>query len=170
MAQLEIHNMAGHLIRRLNQISLSVFQERMKAAGHSMTSVQFAAMNAIRANPGIDQARLAGMIAYDRATIGGVVDRLEGKGLVTRQVSKVDRRAKTVTLTEEGDALLSELVPIVRGFQKEILTGLDDEERAIFLRLAAKAAEAGNALSRAPLILRDIDASDAPTDETGTDS
>nr|WP_319249825.1 MarR family transcriptional regulator [uncultured Celeribacter sp.] len=151
--KLEIHNMAGHLIRRLNQISLSVFQERTKAAGFAITSVQFAAMNAIRANPGLDQASLAGLIAYDRATIGGVVDRLAGRGLVERAVCAHDRRAKTVTLSAAGEALLQELIPVVRGIQDDILAGLDPEERDEFLRLAAKIAEAGNHLSRAPLHL-----------------
>ncbi|SFK05002.1 MarR family winged helix-turn-helix transcriptional regulator [Celeribacter neptunius] len=150
---LEIHNMAGHLIRRLNQISASVFQERMKAQGLTMTSVQFAAMNAVRAHPGMDQARLAGMIAYDRATIGGVVDRLESKGLLTRRVCEQDRRARLVSLTEAGEALLDELIPVVRSFQEDILSGLSEAERAEFLRLAAKAADGGNHLSRAPLIL-----------------
>ncbi len=151
--QLEIHNMAGYLIRRLNQISMSVFQERMKELGLTMTSVQFAAMYAVKANPGIDQARLAGVIAYDRATIGGVIDRLESKGLVERRVCDHDRRARIVSLTSEGDALLEKLVPLVRDFQDDILSGLSDVERAEFLRLATKAADAGNDLSRAPLIL-----------------
>ena len=40
------------------------------------------------ANPGIDQARLATAIAFDRATTGGVIDRLEAKGLVRREIVK----------------------------------------------------------------------------------
>ncbi|AJE46176.1 MarR family winged helix-turn-helix transcriptional regulator [Celeribacter indicus] len=151
--KLEIHNMAGHLIRRLNQISMSVFTERMKAEGQAITSVQFAAMNAIRANPGLDQARLAEIIAYDRATIGGVVDRLEAKGFVCREVSARDRRARVVTLTAEGEAVLARLIPVVRDFQDDILSGLDATERAQFLKLAQKAADSGNHLSRAPQVL-----------------
>ncbi|WP_339689643.1 MarR family transcriptional regulator [Celeribacter baekdonensis] len=151
--KLEIHNMAGHLIRRLNQISMSIFNERMRVTGHALTSVQFAAMNALHANPGLDQASLAGLIAYDRATIGGVVDRLEGKGLVKRIVNERDRRARTITLTPEGEQILQELIPVVKRFQDEILLGLDEGERVEFLRLAAKVADAGNHLSRAPLIL-----------------
>ncbi len=151
--KLEIHNMAGHLIRRLNQISMSIFNERMRATGHALTSVQFAAMNALHAKPGLDQASLAGVIAYDRATIGGVVDRLEGKGLVKRIVNERDRRARTITLTPEGEQILHELIPVVKRFQDEILLGLNEAERAEFLRLAAKVADAGNHLSRAPLIL-----------------
>lgn len=148
---LEIHNMAGHLIRRLNQISTSVFQDRMKAAGVDLTPVQFAALNAIRVNPGIDQASLAGLIAYDRATIGGVVDRLQSKGLLLRRVSPQDRRARALSLTELGETTFTRVTPLVRAMQDDMLSGLADEERAEFLRLARKAADGGNSLSRAPL-------------------
>ena len=150
--QVEIHNMAGHLIRRLNQISVSVFQDRMKSLGFDLTQVQFAALNAIRLNAGIDQASLAGLIAYDRATIGGVVDRLVAKGYVDRKVSETDRRAKVLALSEAGVALLGQVTPAIQALQTDILTGLDDAERDEFLRLAAKVAAAGNELSRAPLL------------------
>lgn len=155
--KLEIYNMAGHLIRRLNQISVSVFQDRVKAMGVDLTPVQFAAMNAIRVNPGIDQASLAGLIAHDRATIGGVVDRLEAKGYVIRKTSDRDRRARVATLTEAGKDLLRRLTPVIQELQVEILAGLDEEERQEFMRLATKAAAAGNHLSRAPLIYPDSD-------------
>jgi DNA-binding MarR family transcriptional regulator len=149
---LEIHNMAGHLIRRLNQISTSVFRDRMKVEGYDLTPVQFAAMNAVFANPGIDQANLAGLIAYDRATIGGVVDRLESKGIVERKVSARDRRARELCLTPLGHETLRQAKPVVRAMQQDMLVGLSDAERQEFLRLARKTADAGNHLSRAPLI------------------
>lgn len=148
---MEIYNYAGHLIRRLNQISTSVFQAGMKQAGHDLTPVQFAALNAIRQHPGVDQATVAGLIAYDRATIGGVIERLEQKGLVARTVSPRDRRARELAITDLGRETLETLGAVVRALQPAILTGLDPTEQAEFLRLAAKAAEAGNSLSRAPL-------------------
>ncbi len=148
---IELHDMAGHLIRRLHQISVSVFAERMKAAGVDLTPVQFAALCALDANPDIDQATLAGLIAYDRVTIGGVVDRLEGKGLISRTVSRQDRRARSLRLTAAGMALLDQVRPIVRGFQDDILTGLSADERAQFMTLVRKTTRAGNDQSRAPL-------------------
>jgi DNA-binding MarR family transcriptional regulator len=149
---MDIHNMAGHLIRRLNQISASVFQGEMKRIGFDLTSVQFAALNAIHSHPGVDQATLAGMIAYDRATIGGVTNRLETKGYLQRRVSTRDRRARVLTLTEAGEAALARLIPVVGALQGDILRGLTEQESAVFLTLAAKAAAAGNELSRAPLV------------------
>lgn len=137
---MELLDMAGHLIRRLHQTSTQIFQLRTKEAGFQMTPVQFAAMCAIREKPEIDQATIAALIAYDRATIGGVIDRLEQKGWVSRSPSKRDRRAKEVRLTEEGERILREAEPVVKALQGEVLDGLSAEERATFLALARKAA------------------------------
>lgn len=137
---LVFQTMPGHLVRRMQQIAVAIFAERIGAAGLRLTPVQFAALVAIEDGPGIDQATLAARIFYDRATIGGVVDRLEARGLVARRVSRSDRRARELRLTAEGRALLEAALPIVRGFQAEILGGLEAAEREVFLRLLAKAA------------------------------
>lgn len=136
---MEAYGMAGHLIRRLNQISTQTFTARTRAAGFDLTPVQFAAMDAIRANPGVDQATVAGLIAYDRATIGGVIDRLVTKGHVARQVSARDRRARELRLTDEGARVFEALLPVVRELQRGTLAGLDDAEFAAFMALAQKA-------------------------------
>ena len=131
--------MAGHLIRRLHQQSSQVFQAKTQAAGLDMTSVQFAALDAIAEQPGIDQASLAATISFDRATIGGVIDRLESKGLVRREVSESDRRARLLSLTKDGEKLLAASRPMVEALQVEILGALSRAERKVFLALAHKA-------------------------------
>jgi MarR family transcriptional regulator, temperature-dependent positive regulator of motility len=138
--RVELHDMPGHLIRRLHQNAAQVFQQRMKQAGLDLTPVQFAAMSAIHETPGIDQASIASAIAYDRATIGGVIDRLENKGWVTRTVNKRDRRAREVSLTSEGERVFAEVTPLVADLQSDILPGLNEDEKAEFLKLARKAA------------------------------
>lgn len=142
---MNVFGMAGHLIRRLNQVSTQVFMHRMQAEGHELTPVQFAALDAIRANPGLDQASVAARIAYDKATIGGVIDRLEQKGYVERSVSKSDRRAREVRLTKNGEKTYDAILPIVRDLQAEILSGLTPEEQEQFLMLATKAIRADGA-------------------------
>jgi MarR family transcriptional regulator, temperature-dependent positive regulator of motility len=132
-------DMAGHLIRRLHQLSTLVFVQRTQAAGYDLTPIQFAALDAIHNHPGTDQATVAELIAYDRATIGGVIERLEQKGWVDRVVSERDRRARELSLTPEGQRTFKALVPVVRGLQDEILQGLGDADRARFLKLARQA-------------------------------
>lgn len=150
-----LYEMPGHLIRRLHQISTALFGTRMAEAGIDLTSVQFAALVAVRGNPGIDQATLAGLIAYDRVTIGGVVDRLVAKGLVTREVSPRDRRARVLELSEAGQALLARAMPVAVAVQGDILDGLPAGEREGFVALLRRATEAGNDHSRAPLVRPD---------------
>ncbi len=136
---MKVQNMAGHLIRRLNQASTHIFAKRMQETGVDLTPVQFAAMDAIASYPGIDQAGVAARIAYDRATIGGVIDRLEQKGYVRRSVSTRDRRAREVHLTDQGLALFQDVLPLVEHMQGEMLEMLTGEERSAFLSLARKA-------------------------------
>jgi len=136
---MEAEGMAGHVIRRLNQHSTQVFLLRTREAGFDITPVQFAALDALRDRPGIDQAGLAATIAYDRATIGGVVNRLEAKGLVTRTISERDRRAHALQLTDLGANLFETLLPVVRALQDEILGRLAHHERDRLMKLARKA-------------------------------
>ena len=139
---MESLDMAGHLIRRLHQLSTQVFVQRTQAAGFDLTPIQFAALDAIHTQPATDQARVAEMIAYDRATIGGVIERLEHKGWVRRVVSERDRRARELSLTPEGERVRAALLPIVQDLQDEILQHLSEAERARFLRLARQAVQA----------------------------
>lgn len=133
------HGMAGHLIRRLHQISTQVFAKRMQEAGFDLTSVQFAALEAIVTHPGIDQAGVAALIGYDRATIGGVIDRLEQKGYVERNVSRRDRRARELRATGSGLRAFDDVLSIVSALQGDILSKLDESERATLLMLVARA-------------------------------
>ena len=143
MEKLNLVELPGHLIRRLHQQSTSVFQERMKAEGVDLTSVQFAALNTLGKGEDLDQATVAKRIAYDRATIGGVIKRLEQKGLVTRTPDDEDRRAFKLNLTKKGKDQLAALQPVVLALQNDILSELSGAEKAMLLELMMKAVKSG---------------------------
>jgi DNA-binding MarR family transcriptional regulator len=145
------NEMPGHLARRFQQIAVAVFLAEVDDAGFDLTPVQYAALAAIKLNPGIDQATLAGLIAYDRTTIAGVVDRLVQKGLLLRRASRTDRRARELQISDEGRRTLKEITPAVEAAQRIMLRGLTEKEAAELMRLLRKAISAGNELSRAPL-------------------
>lgn len=147
----DTQDMPGHLARRFQQIAVAVFLAEVEGAGFDLTPVQYAALAAIKANPGIDQVTLAGLIAYDRTTITGVIDRLVQKDLVVRNASARDRRARELNITDEGKRTLRRITPAVEEAQRIMLRGLTDKEAAELMRLLRKAIAAGNELSRAPL-------------------
>ena len=57
------NEMPGHLARRFQQIAVAVFLAEVEGAGFDLTPVQYAALAAIKLNPGIDQVTRAGLIA-----------------------------------------------------------------------------------------------------------
>ncbi|MFV1531501.1 MULTISPECIES: MarR family winged helix-turn-helix transcriptional regulator [unclassified Phaeobacter] len=148
--QIDTLQFPGHLIRRLHQISVALFADHMARNDIDLTPVQFAAIDALAHEPGVDQATIAARIAYDRATLGKVIDRLEAKGLIRRDISPADRRARVVTLTEAGQSLLNKAMPIVEALQSEILTGLSPAEQVQITTLLTKATQIGDRLRRAP--------------------
>ncbi len=146
----ETQDMPGHLARRFQQIAVAVFLAEVEDAGYDLTPVQYAALAAIAANPGIDQITLAGTIGFDRTTITGVIDRLVQKGLVVRQESSRDRRARELSITDSGRRTLRGITPAVEAAQRTMLRGLTEKEGRDLVRLLQKAIAAGNELSRAP--------------------
>ena len=134
-SDLLIHHMPGHIIRRLQQVAVRLFTERV---GFEMTPVQFAALAAAARRPGIDQAALSALIGYDRATIGGVIDRLEARKWLARSASPNDRRVKLVRITPSGRQALARALPAVRAVQETLMTPLGAGDRKQFERLCAK--------------------------------
>lgn len=138
----------GYAIRQLHQISVGLFLQETQALG--VTPVQYAALQTVGNHPGIDQRTLASAIAQDTSTTAGVVDRLEGRGLLTRQHSPKDKRVRLLTLTPQGTALLDQLVPAMLRAQTHILAPLSPSEQRTFMDLVGKLVQANNGHSRAP--------------------
>ena len=145
-----IYQMPGHLIRRLHQIAVALFTESTKE--FAVTPVQYASLAVAESYPGIDQRRLANVIAFDRSTIGDVVQRLEQRGWLRRESGNADRRTKSVFITSEGSEVLNKLDEVVLESQLRILAPLSDGEQAILMFLLAKLAHLNNGTSRSPLL------------------
>lgn len=145
----DLLDMPGHLIRRAHQISTALFAE--ECAEFGLTSVQYGALVAIRAHPDSDATRLSHLIAFDRSTIGGVLERLEAKGWIRRTGSSADRRVKLLRITPAGELLLREVEPAVLRVQQRLLEPLPQAERSTLLRLLRAVAEAHNEVTSVPL-------------------
>lgn len=133
--------MPGHLIRRAHQASSAIFAQEIAREGLDLTPFQFAALSTIAAEPGLDQASVSARAAVDRATIGGVIDRLVDKGLVARQVSQADRRARVLTLTDSGADVLMRVQAAIIAVQDALCAGLSDPDRATLTALLQRVAD-----------------------------
>jgi DNA-binding MarR family transcriptional regulator len=68
-----------------------------------------------RIDPGGSRlADLARAAQVSKQTVGSIVDQLQAAGYVTREPDPTDRRARLVTITEKGRAMIELSVPVVR--------------------------------------------------------
>lgn len=149
----ELYEKPGHLIRRLQQISLALFMD--EARDFDITPVQYSAILAIDARPGIDQTALCNIVALDRSTIGDVVTRLERKKLIKRTPGAKDRRTNLLYTTAAGRKLIQDIEPAVQATQKRILEPLSASERAAFVQMLKRLVNVNNEHSRAPMRIDD---------------
>ena len=132
----DLGHMPGHQIRRLQQVAVALFAEALQA--RDITPAQYAALATLERQAPLSQAALAALVACDRATLGGVIERLDGKGWLQRARDPADRRQRLLDLTPNGRAVLRELHPLVDAVQQRLLAPLSASERRHYDALCLK--------------------------------
>lgn len=74
----------------------------------------------------------------DGATIKGVVDRLEARGLVDRKQDQTDTRRIILSLTREGKQLVAGVEPMAFAVSEKTLAPLASDEQVLLLELLKK--------------------------------
>ena len=145
---MEVYDEPGHLIRRAQQIAVSMFHSTM---GHGVTPIQYCVLRVLQSHPGIDQVTLARFCALDTSTAADLAVRLEERGLVRRMMPMKSKRFRLLHLTPEGIDLLSKLVPSSSLLARRLLKALNKDEQKVFMHLLRKFVHLNNKESRAPL-------------------
>lgn len=121
----------GHLLHRAQQRAEEVFAAAM--GDDNVTLRQFAVLAAVSEKAAPTQTELVRITGIDRSTLADMMDRLEKKGLVTREKSDTDKRAKIVRLTGKGRTRLDEAAPHAVAADMAILAALPKNKRRSFL-------------------------------------
>ena len=148
-----VYTAPGYLFRRMQQIAVAIFMEECKA--FDLTPVQYAALIAIHTHPGIDATRLSAVIAFDRSTLGSVIERLQAKDFIERKPAPEDKRIKLLYLTKSGATILREIIPAVERAQARMLEPLKPADRKALMGLLVQLVDLNNEASRVPLRAED---------------
>jgi DNA-binding MarR family transcriptional regulator len=138
----------GHLVRRAHQLAVALFME--ETAAFEVTPVQFAILNALIDIPGEDQVTLAARVAFDAATSGSVIGRLEARGWIRREVDPKDKRRKLLWVTSEGEQAVARMKSGVVRVQLRLLAPLSAQEQVKFVDLLARLVAAHEATASSP--------------------
>jgi len=122
----------GHLLRRALQVMNVLWDQEVS---HTITSPQFAALNALYKESRLDQSALGQRISLDRSTMAEVVSRLRARGLINTERDARDGRRKKITLTQKGLRTVHQLIPRTHLMTGLLVGPLDADERAELMRL-----------------------------------
>jgi MarR family transcriptional regulator, lower aerobic nicotinate degradation pathway regulator len=145
----ELYNRPGFLLRRANQICVSIFLE--EAADLGVTTTQFGAMMVLSSRNDLDQIGLAKLLGIDRSTAALVVGKLEKSGYLARGRDSADRRRHVLLLTREGHDLLTALVAPADRARKREMDAFTEIEAQAFLLLLKKFVNTFNSQIRTPI-------------------
>ena len=81
---------------------------------------------------------IADRLQLENSTISGVLERMEKKNLIERQVSKKDRRYIEVVLTDKGASLKDGVLRTVEQFNDDVMTAFSPEEQDILKKSLEK--------------------------------
>lgn len=128
----------SHLIHRALQLALDIYAEETGADG--LTQRQFAVLEAVSHKAGLTQTDLVRATGIDRSTLADLVARMTTKGLLDREKSTIDARAKAVRLSAAGEIALEAARPRVEAADKRIMALLPKGKRDGFLELLGELA------------------------------
>ena len=128
----------SHLMHRVLQLALDIYSE--EAGSDGLTQRQFAVLEAVSQKSGLTQTDLVRATGIDRSTLADLVSRMTVKGLLDREKSSIDARAKAVRLSSKGQEALDAARPRVEAADKRIMALLPKGKRDGFLELLAELA------------------------------
>jgi DNA-binding MarR family transcriptional regulator len=131
-----LEEQVGHLMRRAHQRHTAIFQDGLGDC--DLTPTQFAALAKIKELGKVTQNLLGRHTAMDPATIQGVVQRLQARGLIQRKPDPADRRVTLLSLTDPGAELAERAIARARDVTRATLEPLDAAERAQLIELLRK--------------------------------
>lgn len=74
----------------------------------------------------------------DKMTVSQSLKKLAAQGFVDRVEHKSDTRAKSVTLTQQGKALICKLVPLVEAVDTQFFSTISSSEQQVLIQMLRK--------------------------------
>ncbi|MFE2729986.1 MarR family winged helix-turn-helix transcriptional regulator [Streptomyces sp. NPDC059349] len=143
MAAVDLTTHPGHLARRLQQAHYLLWNTMVS---EEITSPQFAVLNALVAEPGLDQRTVGERVGLDRSTIAEVISRLSRRGLIDKVRDPQDGRRSMLRLTDDGTRIHRKLTVRTARMNQIFLAPLSADEQAVFFDLIQRVSDAAEGL------------------------
>ncbi len=131
----DLDEQVGYLLRLASQRHAGIFQNIISK---DLTPTQFSVLIRLAEKGDLSQNRLGRLAALDTATTKGVVDRLRAKSLIQSRPDRSDKRRAIISLTDEGQSIISTLKKDGLAITEKTLESLKANEKLKLLKLLNK--------------------------------
>ncbi len=128
----------GRLIR-LEEVVLRAINASQEPYG--LKYIEYAVLTTLRVDGApycLAPSQLQARLLCSSGGLSNILKRLEGQGLVRREVDKADRRGVLVTLTTKGRHLADKAMPAHARAEQELLAMFSPQEREVLARLLSR--------------------------------
>ncbi len=131
----------GHAVRTLNHVVHRNFISAARAAGLDEITVMHGWITGYlydHADQIVCQRDIEARFSIGRSAVTGVVQCMEGKGLLVRKPVESDGRLKQLRLTEKGRQVHEKTICLIEHLEEELCRGISPEELAAFFETVKK--------------------------------
>ncbi|WP_398467106.1 MarR family winged helix-turn-helix transcriptional regulator [Tardiphaga sp.] len=135
----ELNGLIGFLIRFVQLNLFQAFFERFQLSG--LSPGEYSTLVAAQANPGANQGEIAAALMIKRSNMTKLVNGLESRKLISRSVTKEDKRAVKLNVTPKGRQLIDAIASDIVEHDHATVSALSVHERHMLLGLLGKIAD-----------------------------
>ncbi|MGH1503773.1 MAG: MarR family winged helix-turn-helix transcriptional regulator [Acidimicrobiales bacterium] len=118
---------AGYLLLKAGHYIREEFEAGLRAV--DLNAREMLVLSFVGATAGLSQQELSKRLGIDPTLIVGLVDQLEGRGLMERNRDPEDRRRNVLSLTAAGEALQADAMETATRIEDDFLAPLSPDER-----------------------------------------
>ena len=119
-----------------NHISQTIADAYAERFGISITEWRVLAV--LGRYPELSANGVAERTAMDKVAVSRAVARLLQTGLIEREIHGEDRRRSVLRLSQAGYQVYDQVVPMTLDYERALLSGFSEEERAVLDRLLTR--------------------------------
>lgn len=105
---------------------------------YGIANTEWRVMAVLGVSSGVSAGHVAEKTAMDKVAVSRAINNMIKNGLIERHFSKEDKRRSELMLSEEGENVYRNIVPLVLQYEDDIMGTLSENERRELTNILAK--------------------------------
>jgi len=105
---------------------------------YGIANTEWRVMAVLGVSSGVSAGHVAEKTAMDKVAVSRAINNMIKNGLIERRFSKEDKRRSELMLSEEGENVYRNIVPLVLQYEDDIMGTLSENERRELTNILAK--------------------------------